>query len=151
MAGYERAQRSREQRECVLSRVRQHREENQMRGMRVKGMRDELLSALDQQRAEWRTMGAAHAGREGRLEHQRRLREIKDEMLAERHEAATEVKLAREQRLEAEREAAVMAIESNRQRVDRVREETKAEAALATAEALYRNRQATADMVRMTA
>ena len=148
LAGYERAQRSREQRECVLARVRQHREENQMRGMRVKGMRDELLSALDQQRAEWRTMGAAHAGREGRLEHQRRLREIKDEMLAERHEAATEVKLAREQRLEAEREAAVMAIESNRQRVDRVREETKAEAALATAEALCRNRQATADLVR---
>ena len=148
LAGYERAQRSREQRESVLARVRQHREENQIRGKHVKGMHDELLSALDQQRAEWRTMGAAHAGRNGRLEHQRRLREIKEEMISERHEAATEVKLAREMRLELEREAAVMAIESNRQRVDRVREETRTEAALATAEAFYRHRQAAADMVR---
>lgn len=147
-AGYERAQRSRAQRDAALERVRCHREENASRGSRVKDEKDEWLVEIGRQRDKWRLHGAVHAGREGRLEHQRRLQESKDELLAERRAAAIEAKRLREERMQAEREAAVAIIEHNRQRVDRVREQTKSEVAMASADASYRSRLATADVVR---
>ena len=148
LAGCERAQRSRAQRELALERVRHHREANARRGQRAKGENDERLAELERQRVSWREQGAQTAGREGRLEHLRRLQDSKDELRAGRLAAALEVKRDRGQRQQAEREAAGEAMEANRQKVDRVREDTKSDVAIAAADTFYRARGATADGVR---
>jgi len=88
------------------------------------------------------------ANTEGRLEHQRRMQESRETLIAERKAKGDEVRREREMMMHEEMDLAATDLGQKQARVDQVREDTKTEVAAAAAEQFFTTRVRTAETVR---
>jgi len=128
--------------------VEHHRQTRGHAGLAAKELADERLERSFKKKNNWRLEGARTANAEGRLEHQRRMQESRETLIAERKAQGDEVRREREMMMHEEMDWASSDLGEKQARVDRVREDTKTEVAAAAAEQFFTSRVRTADTVR---
>jgi len=146
-SGHERTQAAKHQREVAAERVRQHRANMAQRGRTGKSDKDTHVSTARTLKDQYQQYGARNAQIHG-AEQRERLTETRAERDESRRMSVQSQKQAMLDRAEAFQEATQRQIEEKRQRVARIRDETKPEVAEASKQLFANSRKQVADDVR---
>lgn len=142
-----RTEAAKEQREAAAERVRQHRANMAERGKQVKSLTNNQMTSKQDLRDQYKQEGARNAQIHG-VELRERLVESRAERDEARRLAAQREKQAMFERAEAFQDATSRDIEAKRERVARIREQTRPQVAEESKQMFYYGRKAVADDVR---
>jgi hypothetical protein len=148
-AGHERAQAAREQREAAGERVRQHRADSQARAAEIKSEMEERNAHMREVKASWQQQAVRNAHIYGTEQRDRVLEERARTEESRRHAAMT-LKQNALDRQEDFKASTARSLEEKRQRVARIRAETRPEVVQAAKAYFYERRKDVADDVRQS-